>query len=139
MTYFVNLHGAKIDAVLTKSAWPCCSHLICLEFLNQSPVVYSCSDGGDIRKFSDQTYFHRKIWRGEEVIGEIPQTTCLPQAKVIFLSACLEIFSKDCSVLTYIGYSLSPGLSGIDLISICTSPRCAVSFGILKWRLLCSC
>lgn len=47
MTYFVNLHGAKIDAVLTKLAWPCCSGLICLEFLNWSPVVYSCSDGGD--------------------------------------------------------------------------------------------
>lgn len=72
------------------------------------------------------------------MIGEIPQTTCLPQAKVIFLSACLEIVFKDCSMLTYISYSLSPDVGGIDLISICTSPRCAVSFGILKWTLVCS-
>lgn len=130
MTYFVNLHGAKIDTGLSKSAQPCSSAVVSLEFLTRSPVVYSCSDGGDA--------FPREIRRDEGVGGD-PQTTCLPQAKVIFSSACLETSCKDCCALTYIGYSLCPGVGGTDLSSVCPSRRCALSFDILKWRLPCSC
>lgn len=67
-----------------------------------------------------------------------PTNHLLASGKVIFLSACLEVFFKDGSVLTHISYSLSLGVGGIDLNSVCTSQRCAVSFGIIKWRLSCS-
>lgn len=71
MTYFVNLHGAKIDTGLSKSAQPCSSAVVSLEFLTRSPVVYSCSDGGDI--------FPREIWRDEGVGETHKPPACLRQ------------------------------------------------------------